>query len=178
MLAPRPILFPSKAKSFSEEAVDTLSILPTTSFRKHQPARVLGLVASGAGIVSLAVQLGSIVCRLKKVCGKITNAGEDIRYLIEEVKTTSLVLREIGDCNYLEGDSLLPVAATQRCLELCRRSTETLSGIAVDLDERISKQRLKGRLMATLKEETINQLRERLRFAQALLMVSCQIYSE
>jgi hypothetical protein len=141
-------------------------------------AEVLGLVASGTGIVPLAGQIGGIVSGLKKICGKIKNAGEDIRYLIEEVKAISLVLREIGDCNYLEGDSPLPVAPVQRSLELCRRGTEILSGIAVDLDEQISKQRLKGVLMAALKEETINQLRERLRFAQVLLMISCHIYSE
>jgi hypothetical protein len=139
---------------------------------------VLGLVASGAGIMSPAGQIVGIVSGLKKICSKIKNAGEDIRYLIEEVQTISLVLNEIGDYNYLEGDSPLPVAPVQRSLELCRRSTEILSEIAVDLDEQISKQRLKGVFRAALKEEAINKLRERLRFAQVLLMISYHIYSE
>jgi len=141
-------------------------------------AELLGLVASGAGIAALAGQIGSTIFKLKGAWARIKNAGEEIRYLIEEIEILSVVLFEISDCNNREEVLSLPTDSVERSLDLCRKGVEILSKIVIGLNQQISRRQLVGGLKATLKAGTINQLRERLRTAQFLLMLSYQIYLE
>jgi hypothetical protein len=75
-------------------------------------AELLGLVASGAGIAALAGHIGSTIFKLKGAWARIKNAGEEIRYLIEEIEILSDALRrdfhrrlgpyflvELGNCS-------------------------------------------------------------------------------
>jgi hypothetical protein len=141
-------------------------------------SELLGLAASTAGIASLAIQIVSIIMKLKVVWGNIKNSGEEIRYLIEEIETLSLILCELGDGNNREEEIPLPQAPVEKSLALCRKGANLLSEILLDLDKQIARRRLVGGLKATLKATTITQSRDRLRNAQSLLMLSYQIYSE
>jgi hypothetical protein len=138
----------------------------------------LGLAASAAGFASLGIQIGGIIIRLKEVWDKIKHSGDEIRYLIEELETLSLILYELGDRNDCVETTPLPNSMVEKSLALCRKGTGLLSEILVDLDQQISKRRLMGGLKATLKASTIAQLRDRLSNARSLLMLSYQIYSE
>lgn len=56
----------------------------------------LGIIASGMGIVSFAIQISDSVLRLKIFFGSVKEAIEEIRYLIEEIQTLGLVLSELA----------------------------------------------------------------------------------
>ena len=55
----------------------------------------LGVIASGIGIASLALQVGDSILKLKKVWDSIKEAQDEIRYLIDEIEILHLVLSDI-----------------------------------------------------------------------------------
>lgn len=61
-------------------------------------------------------------------------------------------------------------------MELCSRSAEILARIAKELDKDIGKKRRIGGIKVVLKKGEIEKLRERLRSAQFMLMLSNQTY--
>ncbi|KUJ17096.1 uncharacterized protein LY89DRAFT_71983 [Mollisia scopiformis] len=52
----------------------------------------LGLIASGMGIASLGIQIGSGIIKLKQLWDDVNDAPEDIKYLLEEIETLSDLL--------------------------------------------------------------------------------------
>jgi len=131
----------------------------------------LGIIASGMGIVSLAIQIGDSVLRLKNFLESVKEAPEEIRYLIEEIQTLGLVLSELA-----VDSALVTIPSVGKCMEFCSRSAEILAGIAKELDKDIGKKRRIGGIKVVLKKGEIEKLRERLRSAQFMLMLSNQTY--
>jgi hypothetical protein len=136
-------------------------------------AEVLGVVASSMGIASLAIQLGDIVLRWKNIWHTIKDAPEEVKYFIEEVEALGLFLRE-----KVPDKSLSPSDSLSRSVEITQRLTTLLSSILVELDQAIAKRKIRGGVKVALKQGTINKLRDRLRSAQFLLMLSYQAYLE
>jgi hypothetical protein len=80
----------------------------------------LGIVASGMGIASLAIQIGDCIVRLKGFCDAVKDAPEEIKHLIEEIDTLSLVLSGF-ETN--EQPELNPGhEATTKCFQLCKKA--------------------------------------------------------
>jgi hypothetical protein len=131
----------------------------------------LGIIASGMGIVSLAIQIGDSVLRLKNFLESVKEAPEEIRYLIEEIQTLGLVLSELA-----ADSALVTIPSVGKCMELCSRSAEILAGIAKELDKDIGKKRRTGGIKVVLKKGEIEKLREQLKSAQFMLMLSNQTY--
>ena len=127
----------------------------------------LGLAASGIGIVSLALQVGDCVVRLKSFWAAVKEAPEEIKQLIEEIETLSVVLAEF------EGDQ----PSNSRCLVLCRKALTILFEVVKEVETGIGEKKKRGSVKAVLKRDKIDKLRERLARAQALLMLSSQICS-
>jgi hypothetical protein len=63
-------------------------------------------------------------------------------------------------------------------LILCHKGAETLETVIRELDAEVKKRRLFGGLKVVLKLGTINKLKERVRSAQLMLLLSHQICSE
>jgi hypothetical protein len=138
----------------------------------------LGIAASGIGIASLGIQVADSVLKLKDFLDGIKEAPEEIKYTLEEIETISLVLSEIVQSK--DNDNLAqitPLSAT-RCLELCQKGTTILGSAVADLDLAIRTRRKIGSIKAVLKKGTMNRLRDRLKNAQVMLMLSNQVYSE
>lgn len=54
----------------------------------------ISLAGSGVSVASLALQVGDCVMRLKGFWDAVKDAPEDIKHLIEEIQTLSLVLSD------------------------------------------------------------------------------------
>lgn len=137
----------------------------------------LGIVASGIGVASFAIQVGDSVMKLKNLWDAVKEAPADIECLLEEIEILSLVLREaepINNSNYRSTNYPSGIS----CLELCRRTTNILESIVKDLDSEVRRKKSLGRIKAVLKSESINKFRERLRTAQTMLLLSNQTYYE
>lgn len=59
----------------------------------------LGIAASGIGIASLAIQVGDSILKVRGFWDRVKEAPEDIRYILEEIETLSLVLSDLGRNN-------------------------------------------------------------------------------
>jgi len=139
----------------------------------------LGAIASGMGIASLAIQIGNGVLKLKSIWDEVKEAPEEIKYLIDEIETLSLVLSEIADSDDNEGSDMTPIisdCAAAKCIEMCRKGADILSGVVKELDVEMTKRKRVGGFKTVLKKGTISRLRERLKSAQIMLMISHQTY--
>jgi hypothetical protein len=141
-------------------------------------AELLGVIASGISVASIAIQVGDSVLKLKSFWDTITNAPEDIKYLINEIETLSLILSDIGKSEKQGDLPLVGLESAKKCLELCEKGSGILEAVVKELDEKIGKGKRIGGFKAALKKGMIERLRDRLRSAQFMLMLSNQTYYE
>ena len=137
----------------------------------------LGIIASGLGVASFAIQVGDSIMKLKNLWDAIKEAPADIKCLMEEIETLSLVLREMEPIHNSNERSVNSTSGT-RCLELCRRSADILESVAKDLDDETRRKKRMGGIKTVLKNASINKFRDRLRSAQMMLLLSNQTYYE
>ena len=141
-------------------------------------AEMLGIVASGMGIASLAIQIGDSLIKLKDFWDAVKEAPEEVKYLIEEIETLSLVLSEI-DANANEDDMVqIGSAASRKCLDLCRRGAAVLGTVVGQAEQEIAKKRRIGSVKMVLKKGLVDTLKDRLKTVQLMLMLSHQTYLE
>jgi hypothetical protein len=137
----------------------------------------LGVAASVIGIASLAIQVGNCVLKLKEFCDSVKEAPKDIMYITEEIEALSLVLLEIGTIDKQGGLPEIPSASATKCLDLCRKGLDVLKTVVTELDKETRRQRRLGGMKTVLKTGIIDKLRERLKNAQFMLLLSNQTYS-
>jgi hypothetical protein len=137
----------------------------------------LGIIASGLGVASFAIQLGDSIGKLKSLWNAIKEAPEDIKWLMEEIESLSLVLRELESIHD-SNERSVSYGSGSRCLELCRRGAGILESVAKDLDQKIKRKKRIGGIKAVLKNDSINKIRDKLRSAQSMLLLSNQAYYE
>jgi hypothetical protein len=128
------------------------------------------LSGSGPGVASLALQIGDCVIRLKGFWDAVKEAPEEIKNLIEEIETLSLVL------SGFEGGENPEHGATSRCFQFCKRAVGILDGVVKAVESEIAKRKRVGSVKAVLKKGEIEKLRQRLATAQSMLMLSNNIY--
>lgn len=142
-------------------------------------AELFGLIASGVGITSLAIQISSSILQLKSFCDLIKDAPEEIRYLIEEMEVLGLIVSDIEatiSSNQQVSIPVLDSGAAARCLGLCKRGVDALEAAVRDLAAELEKGKKRGGLKRALRKDTTDKLRERLKNAQTLLVLSQQTY--
>jgi hypothetical protein len=141
-------------------------------------AEILGVVASGISIASIAIQIGESALKLKEFWDTVKEAPEEIKYLIDEIETLSLILSDIGNSEQ-QGD-LHPIGkeSAKKSLEFCQKGAAILEGVVKELDEKIANGKRIGGFKAALKKNVTEKLRDRLRSAQFMLMLSNQTYYE
>jgi hypothetical protein len=141
-------------------------------------AEMLGVVAGGMGIASLAIQIGDGVTKLRDFCNAVKEAPEEVKYLVEEIETLSIVLSEIGASGNEEEMAQIGAASLKKCLDLCRRGAEVLCTVVRQAEQEIAKTKRIGSVKMVLKKGLLDMLRDRLKTVQFMLMLSNQTYSE
>jgi hypothetical protein len=137
-----------------------------------------GAISIGMGIASLAIQIGDSILKFKEFWDSVKEAPEEVQWLIEEIQTLSNVLSEMG-LNDTSGEvPLIRPEYMAKCLELCQKSADILETLLGELAVEIRKRKRVGGFKAVLKKGTIERLKERLKSAQFMLMLSNQTYSE
>ncbi|TVY91039.1 hypothetical protein LAWI1_G003473 [Lachnellula willkommii] len=138
----------------------------------------LGVTASAISVASIAIQVGDSIIKLKDFWNHVKEAPEEIKWLIEEIETLSFVLSGVESSKARDDPPHLEPAFASRCLELCRKGAGILEAVVKEADEEIRKRKRVGGVKAVLKKGMIERLKERLRSAQLMLMLSNQAYSE
>ncbi|PMD22508.1 hypothetical protein NA56DRAFT_598150 [Hyaloscypha hepaticicola] len=128
------------------------------------------LSGSGLGIASLALQVSECIMRLKTFWDSVKDAPEEIKHLIEEIKTLSLVLSDFDTSEHPRHE------ATSRCYQSCKKAVGTLDSVVKEVESEIKKRKRVGSVKAVLKKGEIEKLRERLVTTQSMLMLANNMY--
>lgn len=146
-------------------------------------AEIVGLLASGISITTLAVQIANSLAKLKSFWNDIIEAPEDITLLIEELDGLYGLLADIDKHQHLNpiSSTVLNGTSISRCQENCRRAATQLKELTDDLSADINTQhKLKKRWASAkvvFKKDKIKKYKSRLKSAIRLLSLSYQCYT-
>jgi len=146
-------------------------------------AEIVGLVASGISITTLAVQIANSLAKLKSYWTDIIEAPEEITLLIEELDGLYDLLADIDKHQHRNpvSSTVLNGTSISRCQENCRRAATQLKELTDDLSADINAQhRLKKRWASAkvvFMKDKIKKYKSRLKSAIRLLSLSYQCYT-
>lgn len=96
-------------------------------------AEVLAVVASGAGLVSLAIQLADGIDRIRKRCEKLEKLRDNIGTLIEDLEIIAEQLQTL-EVDHIEiSEFMVAPAALGRCQECCENVMKRLETLIVGM---------------------------------------------
>ena len=136
-------------------------------------AEIFGAVASGAGLVSLSMQLLESSQKLKGFYDSCRDAPETVRQLCFDLETMSMALRQFEQ--YRQNDILGSELLT-RCILACDQAIAKIK-TAVDKVERLlSRARFAGKVYMGFKEPEVRRLLEEMEHAKSSMLLAYTSY--
>ena len=134
---------------------------------------ILGVVAGGAGLASLSIQLAESAIKLKRLYHSMRNAPETLKEIADEIKLISLSLELLERHRQSEshGADLL-----DRCIENCRSYTTKITLLTEKIAQKIDNASLTGRLYASMRERDLEKLLGDLARARSALHLAVDLY--
>jgi hypothetical protein len=138
-------------------------------------AEIFGAVASGAGLVSLSMQLLESSQKLKNFYNASKDAPQTVMDLSFELETMSLSLRQLAIHRQadISSDTLLG-----RCMTTCTRMTTKIEDIVEKMGTRLQKSRGIGRMYVAFKEPEVLKLLEGLEHAKSSMLFAYMSYCQ
>lgn len=138
-------------------------------------AEIFGAVASGAGLLSLAIQLLESSQKLKGFYDATKDAPQAVADLGFELETMSLSLRQLD--MHRRGD-LLCDELLGRCLVTCNKMVGKIEIAVTKMERQLQKSRNMGRLYAAFKEPDTRKLLEELEQAKSSMLFAYMSYCQ
>jgi hypothetical protein len=142
-------------------------------------AEVLGVVASGAGIASLGLQIIENVEKLVDFFSRVHDAPSEVRFILEEVTILGNVLVECSRHQQPLGSNDSTSKARAQAILHCETASKYLSAIVAELEAgmRVSKWQLKWfSVLTALKEKKLATLMAKLERAKSTLALAQMLY--
>lgn len=138
-------------------------------------AEIFAAVASGAGLVSLAIQLLESSQKLKGLYTTCRDAPQAVADLSFELETMSLSLRQLDTHRRADvlDDQLLA-----RCIITCARMNTKIEATITKMDGLLKKFRGVGRVYAVFKEPEMRRLFEDLERAKSSMLFAYMSYCQ
>jgi len=138
-------------------------------------AEVFAAVASGAGLVSLSIQLIDSAQKLKKLYNASKDAPATVADLCFELETMSLSLRQLNSHRNanIAGDELLG-----RCFTTCTRMVMKVEVTVTKIERLIQRRHVGGRLYMAFKEPEIQDLLDELERAKSSMSFAYMSYCQ
>lgn len=136
-------------------------------------AEIFGATAGGAGLISLALQLGESAIKLKRLHNTIKEVPETVLVLSFDLKTVALTLQNLEKHRQHDDHD---AALLKRCILRFERSARKISAILGKIEARIQAPRRMGRLYGAFKEQAVLKLLVELEQAKSSVMLSLQMY--
>ena len=146
-------------------------------------AEVIGVVASGVSIGTLATGIASSIVKLKSYWDQVQDAPENVHDLIEELEVLSYLLADIEDDQRLNPVSslILDSTSTSRCLQHCKQGADRLKelteSLSTDLNGPSKFKRKRASAKVVLKKSQIDRYKAKIERAIRLLSLSHQLYT-
>jgi formyltetrahydrofolate hydrolase len=138
-------------------------------------AEIFAAVASGAGLVSLAIQLLESSQKLKGFCNTCKDAPQTVADLSFELETMSLSLRQLD--NHRRAD-VLDDQLLSRCVMSCTRMNTKIEAAVAKMDGLLKKFRGVGRVYTAFKEPEMQKLLEQLEHAKSSMLFAYMSYCQ
>jgi hypothetical protein len=134
---------------------------------------ILGVVAGGAGLASLSIQLAESAVKLKRLYHSMRNAPETLTEIADEIHLMSLSLQHLERHRQNEnhGADLL-----DRCISNCRSHTTKITLLTEKISQKIDNASLSGRLYASMRERDLDKLLGDLARARSALHLAVDLY--
>jgi len=132
------------------------------------------------GAASISLQIAESIIKLKNFWSLVKEAPDDIAFIIEELELFRDVASDI-ETDLNSGDTValaMDTRTDKKCLDFCKKAADVLHTICKELAKELEKGKMRGGFKTALRKETIDRLRERLRNAQSLLLLSQQIFTQ
>jgi hypothetical protein len=138
-------------------------------------AEIFGAVASGAGLMSLSMQLLESSQKLKNFYDASKDAPQTVADLSFELETMSLSLRQLVIHRQadISSDTLLG-----RCMTTCTLMTTKIEAAVNKMENLLRKSRSIGRMYAAFKEPEISKLLESLEHAKSSMLFAYMSYCQ
>jgi hypothetical protein len=147
------------------------------SRRAHslEMAEIFGAVASGAGLVSLSMQLLESAQKLKGFYDSARDAPETLEYLYHDLETMSLALQQFERYRQSDvpGNELL-----HRCIVTCERSVRSIANAVEKVDRLIRRARFAGRIYMGFKEPEVKRLLQEMERAKSSMSLAYMGYCQ
>lgn len=138
-------------------------------------AEVFAAVATGAGLVSLSIQLIDSAQKLKKLFNASKDAPITVGDLCFELETMSLSLRQLNSHRNanIVGDELLG-----RCFTACARMVMKIELTVTKIERLIQRRKIGGRLYMAFQEPEIQDLLNELERAKSSMSFAYMSYCQ
>ncbi|KIW15761.1 hypothetical protein PV08_05811 [Exophiala spinifera] len=137
-------------------------------------AEIVGVVASGAGVASLGIELLQIAYGLKDFSSSIKDAPAEIACLIDELLLLTNILKGIWDRRPPETSGTVPEATWEACHQHCESAVGILASVATELEASLKKHKILGSLRVVLSQQKVSKYKERLERAKSILLLAQQ----
>lgn len=116
---------------------------------------ILGVVAGGAGLASLSIQLAESAVKLKRLYHSMKHAPENLKEIADEIGIMSLSLKHLERQrqNESHGADLL-----DSCIENCRLYTSKITLLTEKIHQKLDKDSLAGRMYAVMQSRDLDKL--------------------
>ena len=138
-------------------------------------AEIFGAVASGAGLMSLSMQLLEASQKLKSFCNASKDAPQTVADLSFELETMSLSLRQLVVHHQadISTDTLLG-----RCMVTCTLMVTKIEAAVDKMEHLLRKSCGIGRVYSAFKEPEISKLLEGLEHAKSSMLFAFMSYCQ
>lgn len=138
-------------------------------------AEIFGAVASGAGLVSLSMQLLESSQKLKGFCDTARHAPDTVNRLCFDLETMSLALHQFEQ--YRQQD-ILGSELLSRCIKTCEHAVSRIQAAVDKVDRLLHKTRFAGRVYMGFKEPEVQRLLEEMEHAKSSLHLAYMSYCQ
>lgn len=138
-------------------------------------AELLGIVAGGAGLASLAAQILTGGSKIRDIYTSYHEAPNRLKDLSDDMKVFAQYLHLLS--KDLEQHDDAKHGIVDECLRLCSRASAVMSAAITKLEKGIDKSKPKGRLRGALASKSIEQLCDDLKRAKTSLALACDLYT-
>lgn len=138
-------------------------------------AEVVGLVASGAGIVGLGCQILESVFKLQRMLTAIRDAPQELKTILEEITIVTNVLVQCLDSPHPHTIGPRQAVARDQALVHCETACKHLFAIVSEIEDDIKSSKFRFRwysVLAVLKAKKIENLVARLERAKSTLALA------
>jgi hypothetical protein len=134
---------------------------------------ILGIVAGGAGLLSLSIQLGQCAFKLNQIYHATKDAPNTVSRLASDLQTISLALHELDQQRLSTyNDNLLLC-----CIRQCQDSTAEIQQLIHMMEAQLAKHpRVGGRLYTVFREPKVKELLDRIDRTRGSLQLAYMMY--